>query len=198
MKRNLIFAIGALGIGILAAIAVLSYAYFYPRLYVEDENGEYVNVETTSQKETFPVTTETIFQIEYYYPDEEKRLTEEITEFPELLGCDKDGVIKYLDYYMQHLSKEEQEKGLQFFELASYHDNVLCLRKTYRRQGKKGYYAKSFNGMIVILNGDERTVYEYTQISIHLLPEELKEEVRQGYYLENEEELYSFLENYSS
>ena len=48
------------------------------------------------------------------------------------------------------------------------------------------------------MNGDEKTVYEYTQIPIHLLPDDMKEQVMNGYYLDNEEDLYNFLENYSS
>ena len=41
-------------------------------------------------------------------------------------------------------------------------------------------------------------MYEYTQISLEMLPEDLREQVLEGYYMENEGELYSFLENYSS
>ena len=50
----------------------------------------------------------------------------------------------------------------------------------------------------MILESDDKTVYEYTQIMIHMLPADLQDKVNEGYYLENEEELYSFLENYSS
>lgn len=63
---------------------------------------------------------------------------------------------------------------------------------------KKGYIAKSFNGTIVILNADGKTVYEFTKITINLLPEDLQEEVLKGYPLDNDEALYNFLETYSS
>lgn len=198
MKRNLFFAIGALMIGVIAALSVFFYEYFYPKLYVKNDIGEYVNITTSANSETFPVTRDTIFQIEYYYPDEGRTLTEEIKDFPQLLGCDKNGVQRYLDSYMKRLSLDEQEKGLKSFELVSYHDNVIYLRKTYQKQILTGYFAKSYNGTVVILNGDEKTVYEYTQIPINLLPEELQEDVTEGYYLEDEKELYNFLENYSS
>lgn len=68
------------------------------------------------------------------------------------------------------------------------------------KQKKKtnGFIAKSFNGTIVILNGDGKTVYEYTDISIHLLPDDLQEEVIKGYRLKDDEALYNFLETYSS
>lgn len=198
MKRNLVFAICALMIGILAGLSVFFYEYFYPKLYVKNNTGDYVKITTASNNETFPINKSTIFQIEYYYPDEGRTLTEETSDFPQLLGCDKDGVQRYLDSYMKRLPLEEQEKGLKAFELVSYHDNVICLRKTYQKQILTGYFAKSYNGTVVILKGDEKTVFEYTQIPINLLPEDLQENVMAGYYLEDEKALYNFLENYSS
>jgi hypothetical protein len=82
--------------------------------------------------------------------------------------------------------------------LTGYQNSQITLRKTYDTQEKQGYYAKSFNGTIVILQSDGKTVYEYTQIEIHTLPEEIQQQVTEGYYLENDEDLYNFLENYSS
>ena len=44
----------------------------------------------------------------------------------------------------------------------------------------------------------ENEIYEYTDVIMDVLPAELQEEIRQGKYLRNEEELYNFLESYSS
>ena len=44
----------------------------------------------------------------------------------------------------------------------------------------------------------ENEVYEYTDVILDVLPLGLQEEIRQGKYLKNEEELYNFLENYTS
>ncbi len=44
----------------------------------------------------------------------------------------------------------------------------------------------------------ENLIYEYTDIILDVLPEELKEEIKKGKYLKNEAELYNFLENYTS
>lgn len=197
MKRNLIFAVMAVLIGIIAGAYVYFNDYFYPKQYVQNEEGKYVNV-TAPKPETFPVTKDTVFEIEHYYPDEKRKLTEEVESIPALLGCDKQGVLNYLKDYMDHLSLEEKEKGLTSYDLISYRENRICLRKTYHAPEYKGYIAQSFNGTIVILKGDGKTVFEYTQIPINNLPEELQEQVLVGYPLENEEDLYSFLENYSS
>ena len=198
MKRYIIFAAVVLMIGTLSGLGVYFYHYFYPEQYVKNEQGEYVNITVSTNNDTFPINKNTTFEIQYYYPDEHRTLTEQIDTIPDLLGRDKEGVSYYLKDYMEHLSQDEQEKGLTSYELISYHDNHIALRKTYKKTEVKGYYAKSFNGTIVILNGDEKTVYEYTEIPINALPENLQQEVISGYYLETDEALYSFLENYSS
>jgi hypothetical protein len=198
MKRNLIFAAVAITIGILSGIGVYSYYYFYPQRYQQTETGEYVNVEAAAKQTTFPVDKDTTFIIEYYYPEEQRLLTEEVSDIPALLGCDKAGVEQYLTEYMEHLSQSDKDEGLVSFQLTGYQNSQITLRKTYDTQEKQGYYAKSFNGTIVILQSDGKTVYEYTQIGIHTLPEEIQQQVTEGYYLENDEDLYNFLENYSS
>lgn len=198
MKRNIIFAVFALLTGVIAAVSVYAYQYFYPEKYIRTQDGHYENVTTVKEQSPFPITQETHFQVEYYYKEDERTLTEDIGSIPALLGCDKAGVERYLKDYMHHLSKEEQEEGLVSYGMIAYRGNTIYLRKTYQKPVYNGYYAKSFNGYVVIMNGDEKTVYEYTQIPIHLLPEEMKEQVMNGYYLDNEEDLYNFLENYSS
>lgn len=198
MKRNLIFAFVALAIGIIAGLSVVLYDYFYPEKYVKTDTGEYVNITVANQTSTFPITEKTRFEIEHFYIDEERTLTEHVDEIPVLLGCDKEGLEKYLKDYMTHLSTEEREEGLSDYKLVSYNGDVICLRKTYKVPEYEGFYAKNFNGYIVIMNGDEKTVYDYTQISVHLLPEDIRQQVQDGYYIEDEATLYNFLEAYSS
>lgn len=51
--------------------------------------------------------------------------------------------------------------------------------------------------MIVYLD-DQTSIYEYTNIRVEELPEELQNEIREGKRLEGKDKLYGFLENYSS
>ncbi|MBO5468320.1 MAG: hypothetical protein J6A03_01070 [Lachnospiraceae bacterium] len=198
MKRNIIFAVLALLTGVVAAISVYAYQYFYPEKYIRTKDGRYENVAVAKEQSPFPVTQDTHFQVEYYYKEEQRTLMEDVGSIPALLGCNKDGIERYLNDYMRHLSKKEQEEGLTSYIMTSYKGNTIYLRKTYEQPVYYGYYAKSFNGYVVIMKGDGKTVYEYTQIPIHLLPDDIKEQVMNGYYLENESDLYNFLENYSS
>ena len=198
MKRNLLFALFALMSGVLSLCGIYFFNYFYPQKYIKDASGEYVNVTTVKNKTAFPVTKDTRFVVEYYYPDEKRTLEEHVNSIPSLLGCDKQGVEKYLSDYMDSLSMTDKAEGLVSYKMISYNVNEIRLRKTYKKPVPSGYYAKSYNGLIVILNGDEKTVYEYTQISLASLPEDMRPLILEGLYLENDEQLYSFLENYTS
>lgn len=60
------------------------------------------------------------------------------------------------------------------------------------------YYLMEVNGYIVVYLSDKKTPYEYTDILYDELPEKLREEIRNGKYIEDTKELYGFLENYSS
>lgn len=60
------------------------------------------------------------------------------------------------------------------------------------------YYLMEVNGYVVVYLSDKKTPYEYTDILFDELPDSLREEIRNGKYMENIEELYGFLENYTS
>lgn len=60
------------------------------------------------------------------------------------------------------------------------------------------YYLMEVNGYIVVYLSDKKTPFEYTDIRYDELPPVLREEIRNGKYMENAEELYGFLENYTS
>ena len=54
------------------------------------------------------------------------------------------------------------------------------------------------NDYVAVYQLPEREIYEYTDVIMEVLPEEVQKEVQQGKYIKNEEELYNFLENYTS
>lgn len=60
------------------------------------------------------------------------------------------------------------------------------------------YYLLEKNGYVVVYLSDKETVYEYTSIDVETLPVTVQNEVKNGKYIEDIEELYGFLENYSS
>lgn len=60
------------------------------------------------------------------------------------------------------------------------------------------YYLMEVNGYVVVYLSDKKTPYEYTDIKYDDLPAELRDEIRNGKYIEDAKSLYGFLENYSS
>lgn len=59
------------------------------------------------------------------------------------------------------------------------------------------YYIKMKDNHAIVYRTDH-TVFEYTDLNQELLPESLKKELLAGKYFYNEEELYEFLETYTS
>lgn len=62
----------------------------------------------------------------------------------------------------------------------------------------EGFYLYVEDGYVIIYLYDQSTLFEKTDILWETLPEIVKEEVYLGKYVETTEELYAFLENYSS
>jgi len=60
------------------------------------------------------------------------------------------------------------------------------------------YYLVEEFGYVNIYTADKESIYEYTNIPIDSLPEDLQEEICTGKGVTSEQELYDFLENYSS
>jgi len=60
------------------------------------------------------------------------------------------------------------------------------------------YYLVEEFGYVNIYLADQESIYEYTDISIDSLPEDLQVEICTGKGIASEQELYDFLENYSS
>jgi len=198
MKRSIVFGLLSLFVGLGLTLSIVLYHFFYPERYVKLENGNYVSVDSLSVDSPFPIRKDCEIVMEYFYREENRLLSETNIVFPELYGFTKDELNRYLKNYMVTMPAQEKKNGLCSFQLVEYRNNRIVLRKTYSKKKKQGYYAKSINDTIVILNSDEKTVFEYTPILLHTLPKELQVKVQQGYYLQDEKELYDFLENYSS
>lgn len=60
-----------------------------------------------------------------------------------------------------------------------------------------GYHIVIVQGKVVV-QLDDGSIYETTDISREMLPASVQSEIAKGYVLENKQELYSFLENFSS
>lgn len=60
------------------------------------------------------------------------------------------------------------------------------------------YYIKERDGYVIVYEGDEKTVYEYTTIHVEDLPEQIQNALKKGIKVDSLSQIYGFLENYSS
>ncbi|HJA12356.1 MAG TPA: hypothetical protein H9799_05315 [Candidatus Mediterraneibacter merdipullorum] len=63
---------------------------------------------------------------------------------------------------------------------------------------EEGFYLCEQQGFVAVYLGDRETLYELTGIPLSSLPAEVQQEIAAGKPVSGEEELYGFLENYSS
>lgn len=98
-------------------------------------------------------------------------------------------------YYLK-LNEKEPEKiaQIQEAETEQFEESV----ESANIQNKKPYIIREEDGYLSVYFGDYDTLYMYTGIAYQGLPEELKKEISNGKTFDTLEDLYRFLESYSS
>ena len=91
---------------------------------------------------------------------------------------------------------KEQEKiiEIQEAETEQFEDSV----ESANIQNKKAFVIREEDGYLNVYFGEEDALYMYTGIAYQGLPEELKKEISNGKTFDTLEDLYRFLESYSS
>ena len=94
-------------------------------------------------------------------------------------------------YYLKLKEKiiEIQEAATEQFEDSVESANI---------QNKKAFVIREEDGYLNVYFGEEDALYMYTGIAYQGLPEELKKEISNGKTFDTLEDLYRFLESYSS
>lgn len=98
-------------------------------------------------------------------------------------------------YYLK-LNEKEQEKiiEVQEAETEQFEESV----ESANIQNKKAFVVREEDGYLNVYFGEKDTLYMYTGIAYQGLPEELKKEISNGKTFDTLEDLYRFLESYSS
>jgi len=160
------------------------------------ESGETVEAGVQPEPIILPTTK---YILEIY--DRKKGTLERIEQNPpgDLVGLTREEVEKYLDEYMRDLTLSEYNKGLLSFELLSFSDKAVKLRKSYDEDMVPyRFYVAVKNGYVVVYNSDLKSVYEYTHIEAKNLSEEDRTALSQGIYVDNIDDLYALLESFTS
>ncbi|MEE1243421.1 hypothetical protein [Frisingicoccus sp.] len=126
--------------------------------------------------------------------------TVEETPMPsDYLGLEREDLLSELNDYMIDMPIKEREQGLVGFDIESYSKESVVLRKTYYPdENFKKYYMVYKQGRIVVYYSDRKTVLEYPDVKFYNLPSEVQCQLLSGIEVKDEEELYNFLQNYSS
>lgn len=116
-----------------------------------------------------------------------------------LIGMTREELTDYVNHYMEKLSLAEYEAGLLSYEVISFSENRVVLRKTYdASKVPYKFYVSITDGMVTVFYSDMESVFEYTHIPAVDLAEEDRLALTEGIYVKDREELYSILEGFSS
>ncbi len=146
------------------------------------------------------ITKSTKIEIEYYDVKNDERVTKVLESNVEYLGLDRQGVIDYTRLYMDRMSVEDETEGLYDFQLVSFSPSKVILRKCYEKEEPKPKYVLGLKDYYIVIyyNDDSQAIFEETTIDARTLPENILNAVLEGMYFYEDNDLYNFLEAYSS
>lgn len=188
-------------LGIFTHIGYLN--YFYPNKYLPQKESYFLE-DTTYEVSNIqkPITTcDTKYIIvELYKNDNTQKEIE--TKIPEkYMGMTRENLEEALIEYRQNPTLEDLEKGFINIQLDNFSSREVRISKTYNLIPPKetsGYYLMVMDGKIVVMEEDKKTIYLTTDIYAEALSDSLKQELILGKFIYDIEELYGFLESYTS
>lgn len=182
----------------------ISFLQTVKRHYEEDDrlqqeaarNGEQV-VRTGSEPDH--VTKSTLIVVECYDKDGKLTDRQEETANAEFIGNNRLDMLVYANSYREQAPEQEKKDGLERMVLEAFSADTVTLVKYYGEPVKEqGYFIGVKDNAVIVYLKDRSQVYEYTNIELWSLPPELQYDLVEGIYVENEKELFDFLQTYSS
>lgn len=171
---------------------VKGYNFFYPGQFQTLQYEE--NKPASSLNNCLSVDTEYCVEM-VLLPDQ--TVTSNTERLPkQYWGMNRESFLEAVRNYEEHPPLAEQEQGLVSLEVCSFAPERVVVRKQYQKEPV--YYIAVKDHEIVVLLSDRKTVYIETGMQLDRLPEQLQTSIMQCYEIEGEENLYSFLENYTS
>lgn len=110
-------------------------------------------------------------------------------------GSDKDIVQKETFHYQpEDTEYDYSQNGVTEQERGS--EGVYANGRA--KMEKESYYLIYSEGRVCIYRGEDKIFYDYAEINMDTMPIEIKEQLKCGLYVTGEQELYEFLQTYSS
>lgn len=115
------------------------------------------------------------------------------------IGLDRLSLLEELEEYNRNPPLSELKLGFTNIELTAFSKDRVIICKYYQTEPEKeGFYLMVADHFVIVYKEDKQTIYMNTDIMLQNLSPELQEEIIAGKYIEDEQELYNFLESYSS
>lgn len=212
-RISLFLIISGVMLGLGGYTAIKAEQFFYPNRYQVKETRNYTKqqmqktpanddmqpqVIETAVNDIPVVTADTMYLIEKV--DLVNGTVQESEEsIPvKYIGLDREALVQELEAYDSNPPLTELEQGFETIELTAFSKDRVVICKYYKLEEDTGYYLMVADHFIVVYREDKKTLYMNTDILLENLNDTLQAEIMQGKYVETEEELYNFLESYSS
>ena len=99
----------------------------------------------------------------------------------------------------KNITKEETFVYQAETDSTSLADNSAGIYANGKVQTKKEtFYLIYSEDRLCIYRGDDKIFYDYADVAVNLMPVEIREQLKYGLYITGEQELYEFLQTYSS
>lgn len=182
--------------------------FFYPNKYEQTKVKSPLNEEKiksqpqvieTAVEKTPVITADTLYLIEEVNLADGTVQEKEAQVPVKYIGLDRVGLIEELQQYDKNPALSDLKLGFQTIELSSFSKDRVVICKYYRPEEEdNGFYLMVADHYVIVYEGDKETVHMNTDILLSSLSETLQAEIIKGKYVEDERELYNFLESYSS
>lgn len=195
-----IYPMSMFALGFASNMAIME--FFYPGDDTEQQTEENIIKEESmevSLKDEPIVTANTRYVVQEYYMDTGDIVEEEETAPDKFIGLNREKLAGEIMEYNNNPSLTDLEQGFHYMELVSFSPVKVVVRKSYESVNEvKGFFLLNENHYVVVYDNSLSHVYMNTDILVEELPENLQQEILNMKYVEDEGELYNFLESYSS
>lgn len=184
--------------GFRQSVSQLADAAAAGRSEADEPEPEQEQVIETAVADYAVVTADTLYLVEQVDLDK-GTVTESEETIPVMyIGLNREELLEALSAYEENPPLTELEHGFETIELTAFSKDRVAVCKYYKEKVPQGFYLMVADHFIVVYEEDRSTLYMNTDILLERLPDSLQTEIMEGKFVASEEELYLFLESYSS
>lgn len=197
-----IYPVTMFGLGFASNMGIQK--FFYPgqalqQLEIRQEEPDALTqVQEVSVTEEPVMTADTEYVVVCYNSVSGESEEELLTAPDKFIGLTRQKLEEEIKEYRKSPSLTDLEQGFSYMELVSFSPSRVVVRKSFEKEEETGFFLLNENHCVVVYDKGLNYVYMNTDILTDELPWQLQNEIMHMKFIENETELYNFLESYSS